>query len=194
MPFNGRPVDDAGRVIGVIISFVVRGQINGHISSLMALPYNPLSNVRFVVSTPMLRSDADGWNECELVRSRILLELSNRDFPSPAAFGYWRLKGDSALLHATVSASTGTWDYISVIRLINGKLETRELLTGQFFGDNYNLRIDEHSTGFPLDEQAIPLIWGKELFMRYRVAPVPANQLTRSCQEIVSRLTPLMRN
>ena len=172
---NQVEAEENGPVTGVRVFFMVRDE-NGK------FPSNPLNNVRFLVSTPIPRSDADGWHECQLVRSPNYPEWSNRDMPSIAVFGRLMLKRESTLLHVTASASNGTWDVIAVLRLIGGKLETRQLLQGQFFSDDHRLAIDESSDGFPPEERSAPLKWDRALFARYGVPSVAGNEVGTACQ------------
>jgi hypothetical protein len=65
--------------------------------------------------------------------------------PNAPVFGYMNLQRETTLLHTTSSASNGTWDGIVIIRVINGKPETREIVQGRFFSDDSTLTIDEAS-------------------------------------------------
>jgi hypothetical protein len=172
-------------VVGFVVSFMVRDR-----SDSLGLPNNPLDNVRFLVNIPIPRSDTTGWHQCEIIRSPILPEWSNRDSPPPGAFGYFKLNGDNTLIYATVSASSGTWDYKLLLRLIDGALEYREVLSGQFFSDGYTLTMDRHSKGLPITDQTGSLTPNDGLFSHYSLQFVKGEQVNTACAEIKSRFSP----
>ncbi len=151
LPLNQIGVAGNGYNALIFINFVVRDERAQTLGgSSVSLPNNPLDNVRLSVTAPILRSDADGWHDCQLAHAEYA-EWSNRDMPpnSPVV-GWMDLIRETTLLHATASASNGTWDAIVVIRIINGKPETREVINGRFFSDDFALTVDESSRDFRL--------------------------------------------
>jgi hypothetical protein len=185
LPLNGVSLALDGQAAGVVMSFAVRDESpNRPGGSSVSLPNNPLDNVRLLITTPIPRSDAEGWHECQLARAGFA-EWSNRDTPPNApVFGWMRLEKPAVLLHATASASNGTWDAIVVILVVNGRPEIRELVTGRFFSDDSTLTIDEASAGFPAEERRIPLRWDNLLFAHYRVSSVALDKVAAACQSI----------
>ena len=182
MPLNGVSLESNKVPASIIISFVVRDEHpNGSNGSDISLPNNPLNNVRLTMTAPILRLDADGWHECPLVRWGAI-EWSNRDMPpNSPVFGYLTLPRQTALLHTASTASTGIWDAIIVIRVINGRPEFRERVEGQFFNDNSPLSFDDFSSGFPKEERGLQLRWGPPLFKYYNLPSVKVNEVSATC-------------
>jgi hypothetical protein len=104
--------------------------------------------------------------------------------PNAPGFGWMSLQRETILLHTTASASNGTWDGIVIIRVINGRPETREIVQGRFFSDDSTLTVDEVSAGFPAEDRKMSVAWGAPLFVHYGVPPVTGDKVTTSCQEM----------
>ena len=175
-------VDSRGRTTDVLINFEIRDERPLRMGDI--LPNAPLENVRLRVTTPIPRADNGGWHECALVDSAILPVWRNGDpFPA-AAFGFLKLTGESTVLLVDSSASSGTWQSIAIIRLINGKVETRQVLHGEFVGSDNLLTIDDASKGFPVEERNMPLKWDRPLFDYYKVHSVTSDRVGAACRDM----------
>lgn len=146
-----------------------------------ALPSVPLHNVRLNVSTPVLRSDAPGWHECYLVQTQTVPTWSNLDFFF-GRLGLLDLRQPATLLNVTAVDDGGQWNEIAILRIVNGRLESREILDGTSFQDNAHIYIDEASEGFPSSERDLPVKWDRELFRRYNVPTVTRDQVQSACR------------
>jgi hypothetical protein len=176
---NATTVDAAGRADAMAVSFIIRGTDSLYKNPI--LPSIPFHGLRITVNMPVLmRTDDPGWNECTLVRTATIPVWSNRDL-TLANLGFLDLVREYTLLHATASDDMADWDIVVVLALVNGKLQSREVVIGRFFDDRSEVRIDEATEGFPKTELNVPLQWDPTLLKRYRVPAAPMGKVNPTC-------------
>ena len=181
LSLNGTAVGADKQSRAVALQFVVRGEGKTPLGS--PLPSNALHNVRILVGYPIPRKDAEGWQECYLVQTPTIPIFRN-ERTNTQHFGWLDLSHESTLLHVSASDDNGYWDSIVVIRIVNGAVESRQLVNGRIVETNERVRLDEWTGGFPVAERELPLVWGRELFRRYGLPELDANTARGSCPTI----------
>lgn len=144
----------------------------------------PLHNVRIRVTSPVLRSDlANSWHSCEILNLPLVPEWSNYN-QLWELFGLLPLSRSSTLLLVESTASNGRWSAIVLLVLVNGKMESRQVLDGVFFDPSMDVHVDEFSSGFPKDQRDIELKWGPELFRKYNVPATTHDGIRVACPSV----------